>query len=51
MSQALRRNEIAEKFQHVNDQIEAALSELQYNKLEVSEEVQEQVFCVTLTEI
>ncbi|KAF7811758.1 U-box domain-containing protein 14 [Senna tora] len=40
---ALRRSEMAEMFQHVNDQIEAAMSELQYNKLEISEEVQQQI--------
>lgn len=43
MSQALRRNDIADKFRQMTGKIEAALSEISYNKLEISEEVQEQV--------
>jgi len=43
MSQALRRNDTAYKFQEVTEKIEAALSEIPYYKLEISEEVREQV--------
>lgn len=43
MPQALRRNDAADKFQLVTEKIEAALSNISYNKLEISEEVQEQV--------
>jgi hypothetical protein len=43
MSQALRRNDTADKFQQITEKIEAALSDISYNKLEISEEVQEQV--------
>lgn len=43
MSQALRRNDIADKFQQVTEKIEAVLSEIPYYKLEISEEVREQV--------
>ncbi|XP_061347030.1 U-box domain-containing protein 14 [Gastrolobium bilobum] len=41
--QALRRNDTADKFQKITEKIEAALSEISYNKLEISEEVQEQI--------
>ncbi|KAK7343871.1 hypothetical protein VNO77_12958 [Canavalia gladiata] len=41
--QALRRNDIADKFQQITEKIEAALSEISYNKLEISEEVLEQI--------
>ncbi|KAI9098370.1 hypothetical protein K1719_024995 [Acacia pycnantha] len=40
---ALQRNEMAEKFQQINDQIEAEICVLQYEKLEISEEVREQI--------
>ncbi|KAJ7970494.1 RING-type E3 ubiquitin transferase [Quillaja saponaria] len=40
--QAFQKDKMADKFQQVTEQIEAALSEIQYDKLEVSEEVQEQ---------
>lgn len=43
MPQALRRNDTADKFQQITEKIEAALSDISYNKLEISEEVQEQV--------
>jgi hypothetical protein len=43
MPQALRRNDAADKFQQITEKIEAALSDISYNKLEISEEVQEQV--------
>lgn len=41
--QALRRNDTIDKFQKITEKIEAALSEISYNKLEISEEVQEQI--------
>lgn len=41
--QALRRNDTADKFQQITEKIEAALSDISYNKLEISEEVQEQI--------
>ncbi|WJX20306.1 U-box domain-containing protein 14 [Trifolium repens] len=41
--QALRRNDAADKFQQITEKIEAALSDISYNKLEISEEVQEQI--------
>ncbi|XP_047178612.1 U-box domain-containing protein 14 [Vigna umbellata] len=41
--QALRRNDTADKFQQVTEKIEAALSEIPYYKLEISEEVREQI--------
>lgn len=41
--QALRRNDTAEKFQQITEKIEAVLSEIPYNKLEISEEVREQI--------
>ncbi|XP_054788117.1 U-box domain-containing protein 14 isoform X1 [Prosopis cineraria] len=40
---ALQRNEMAEKFQQINDRIEEAISVLQYEKLEISQEVREQI--------
>jgi len=43
MPQALRRTDTADKFQQITEKIEAALSDISYNKLEISEEVQEQV--------
>jgi hypothetical protein len=43
MPQALRRNDTADKFQQITEKIEAALSDISYNKLEISEEFQEQV--------
>lgn len=43
MSQALQRDKIADKFHQVTEKIEAALSEIPYDKLELSEEVREQV--------
>lgn len=43
MSQALQRDKIADKFCQMTDQIEASLSSIPYDKLNVSEEVQEQV--------
>jgi len=43
VSQALRRNDTADKFQKVTEKIEAVLSEIPYCKLEISEEVREQV--------
>ncbi|CAI8604144.1 unnamed protein product [Vicia faba] len=41
--QALWRNDAADKFQQVTEKIEAALSDISYDKLEISEEVQEQI--------
>ncbi|XP_020229692.1 U-box domain-containing protein 14 [Cajanus cajan] len=41
--QALQRNDTADKFQKVTEKIEAVLSEIPYNKLEISEEVREQI--------
>ncbi|TKY51623.1 U-box domain-containing protein 14 [Spatholobus suberectus] len=41
--QALWRNDTADKFQEITEKIEAALSEIPYNKLEISEEVREQI--------
>ncbi|KAK7268247.1 hypothetical protein RIF29_20942 [Crotalaria pallida] len=40
---ALQRNDIVDKFQQITQKIEAALSEISYDKLEISEEVQEQI--------
>ncbi|KAF8396544.1 hypothetical protein HHK36_018168 [Tetracentron sinense] len=40
---ALQREEIADKFQEVTEQIEKALSEISYDKFSLSEEVQEQI--------
>ena len=48
MSQALQRNDSVAKFQQITEKIEAALSEISYNKLEISEEVQEQVINNTI---
>ncbi|KAF8396542.1 hypothetical protein HHK36_018166 [Tetracentron sinense] len=41
--QALQMEEIADKFHEVTEQIEKALSEISYDKLYLSEEVQEQI--------
>lgn len=41
--QALQREKIAQKFHEVTQQIEAALSEIHYDNLEISEEVREQI--------
>lgn len=55
LSQALQREKIAERFHLVTEQIEAALSQIHYDKLNLSEEVREQVllqpnlFCIDLT--
>lgn len=43
MSQALQREKIAQKFHQVTAQIEAALNEIHYDNLNISEEVHEQV--------
>ena len=43
LSQALQREKIAQKFHLVTEQIEAALSKIHYDKLNLSEEVREQV--------
>ncbi|MCH84216.1 U-box domain-containing protein 14-like, partial [Trifolium medium] len=45
MPQALRTNDAAGKFQQITEKFEAALSDISYNKLEISlsEEVQEQI--------
>ena len=43
MSQALQRDKIVGDFQQVTEQIEEALSEIPYDKLDISEEVREQV--------
>ena len=43
MSQALLRDKIAVKFSQMTDQIEVSLSRIPYDKLNVSEEVREQV--------
>ncbi|KAJ1403119.1 Zinc finger, RING/FYVE/PHD-type [Sesbania bispinosa] len=40
---ALQRNETVDKFQQTTEKIEAALSEISYNELDISEEVQEQI--------
>jgi hypothetical protein len=39
----LQRDHIADKFNQITEKIEAALSEIPYDKLNLSEEVQEQV--------
>ncbi|KAK4435976.1 U-box domain-containing protein 14 [Sesamum alatum] len=41
--QALQIDKIAGKFEHVTQQIEAALSQIPYNELEIPEEVREQI--------
>ncbi|GLT65359.1 hypothetical protein SLA2020_377970 [Shorea laevis] len=41
--QALQREKIAQKFHQVTEQIEAALSEIRYDNLDISEEVREQI--------
>ncbi|KAL8051718.1 hypothetical protein ABFX02_06G166200 [Erythranthe guttata] len=41
--QALQVDKIASKFEHVTQQIEAALSQVPYNKLDITEEVLEQI--------
>ncbi|KAF5467074.1 hypothetical protein F2P56_016936 [Juglans regia] len=41
--QALQREKIAQKFHHVTEQIEAALNEIHYDNLNISEEVREQI--------
>ncbi|XP_012080958.2 U-box domain-containing protein 14 [Jatropha curcas] len=41
--QALQRDKIAQKFCQVTEKIEVALSEIPYNKLDLSEEVREQI--------
>lgn len=43
MLQALQMDKIAAKFHQVTEQIEAALSRIPYDKLDISEEVREQV--------
>ncbi|XP_057979187.1 U-box domain-containing protein 14 [Malania oleifera] len=41
--QALERDKIADKFRQITEQIEAALNMIPYDKLDISEEVQEQI--------
>lgn len=41
--QAIQRDKIAHKFCQITGKIEAALSEIAYDKLDLSEEVREQV--------
>ncbi|KAI5575320.1 hypothetical protein POPTR_010G226500v4 [Populus trichocarpa] len=41
--QTLQRDHIADKFNQITEKIEAALSEIPYDKLNLSEEVQEQI--------
>ncbi|KAK7391390.1 hypothetical protein VNO78_19806 [Psophocarpus tetragonolobus] len=41
--QALRRNDIADNFQKITEKIEAVLNEIPCHKLEISEEVREQI--------
>jgi hypothetical protein len=43
LSQALQRENIAQKFHQVTEEIEVALSEIHYDNLDISEEVREQV--------
>lgn len=43
MSKAFHRDEIANKFHQMTEQIEAALKEIPYDKLPISDEVREQV--------
>lgn len=43
MSQALQREKTTQKFYQVTEQIEAALNEIHYDNLDISEEVREQV--------
>lgn len=43
MLQALQIDKIASKFEHVTEQIEEALSQIPYNKLDIPDEVREQV--------
>lgn len=41
--QAVQRDKISSEFLHITEQIEEALSKVSYNKLDISEEVQEQI--------
>ncbi|XP_010666679.2 U-box domain-containing protein 14 [Beta vulgaris subsp. vulgaris] len=41
--QAVQRDKISSEFLHIAEQIEEALSKVSYNKLDISEEVQEQI--------
>ena len=41
--QALQKDQIADKFQQMTKIIEATLNEIPYDKLDISEEVREQV--------
>ncbi|CAJ1976728.1 unnamed protein product [Sphenostylis stenocarpa] len=41
--QALQRNDTADEFQQITEKIEAVLSAIPYNKLDISEEVREQI--------
>lgn len=43
LSQALQKDQITDKFQLMTETIEAALNEIPYDKLDISEEVREQV--------
>lgn len=44
MLQALQMDNIAARFHQGTEQIEAALSQIPYDKLDISEEVREQVY-------
>lgn len=43
MCQAVQRDKISTEFLHITGKIEEALSKVSYNRLDLSEEVQEQV--------
>lgn len=47
--QALQIDDISLKFLNVTEQIEDALSHIPYNKLDISEEVREQVHHLAIT--
>lgn len=49
MTQALQRDEIALKFHRMTEKIEAALSQVRYEKLGFPEEVTEQVLSLLVT--
>lgn len=50
MWQALQMDKITGDFQQVTEQIEEAMTQIPYDKLDISEEVREQVFRSNLSE-
>lgn len=48
MSQALQLEHISRKFHHITEEIEGALSHISYDKLDISDEVREQVIVTNL---